>query len=164
MTIKLFCGKICSGKSYAAEKLSEKENAALLSVDELMLTVYEECLGENHRAAEKRCLGYLLKKAAELAALGVNVIIDHGFYQFAERDYARKYLANAGIKTEWHYMKSDDALRKKRLTQRNAALSLSPKREYIITMEMMARFDSLFEEPTQEEMTEFFIDFYFNGD
>lgn len=36
----LICGKRCSGKSTYAERLRDKNNAVILSVDEIMLGVF----------------------------------------------------------------------------------------------------------------------------
>ena len=41
----LICGKICSGKSYYARKLKEKEHAVILSRDEMtyeLITINEQ--------------------------------------------------------------------------------------------------------------------------
>ena len=119
----LTCGKICSGKSHYAGETAKDENALILSVDELMLAVHGECLGDKHKQAENMCLRYLLKKAAELSALDVNVIVDYGFPLRSERDYAREYLSSRGVEFEWVYLSSEDSVRKKRLNERNAALT-----------------------------------------
>ncbi|MCL2055431.1 MAG: ATP-binding protein [Oscillospiraceae bacterium] len=144
--VHLTCGKICSGKSYLAAHLAKKENALILSVDELMLTLHAQCLGDKHKEAETGCLEYLLQKAAEASALGVNVIIDYGFFLRNERAHARQFFQNQKITVKWHYLQADNATRKQRLLERNKKLTLSPKREHIITPEMMERFDSGFEE------------------
>ena len=36
----LICGKICSGKSYYARKLKEKEHAVILSRDEMTYVIF----------------------------------------------------------------------------------------------------------------------------
>ena len=37
--VLLICGKICCGKSTYAKKLKEENNAVILSVDEIMLSI-----------------------------------------------------------------------------------------------------------------------------
>lgn len=45
----LICGKICSGKSTYAEQLRVKNKTAiLLSVDEIMLSIFGQYIGERH--------------------------------------------------------------------------------------------------------------------
>ena len=44
----LICGKLCSGKTTYAKQLCSKQNAILLSVDELMLAMYDPYLGDRH--------------------------------------------------------------------------------------------------------------------
>ena len=49
-TVYLLCGKTGSGKSTFARTWQAERGAALLSVDELMLALFPEYLGEAHRA------------------------------------------------------------------------------------------------------------------
>lgn len=42
----MVCGKICSGKSTYAECLRKKNNAVLLSIDEIMLAMFGQHVGE----------------------------------------------------------------------------------------------------------------------
>ena len=46
--VYLICGKICSGKTTYAEKLCAENDAVLLSVDEMTLTVFGQNCGEKH--------------------------------------------------------------------------------------------------------------------
>ena len=41
----LICGKICSGKSTYAKKLAKTHNAVILSVDEIMLAIFDHGAG-----------------------------------------------------------------------------------------------------------------------
>ncbi|HOV25823.1 MAG TPA: AAA family ATPase [Pseudobacteroides sp.] len=44
--IIIMCGKICSGKSTYSQKLKKEINAVVLSCDELMLSLFDEQLGD----------------------------------------------------------------------------------------------------------------------
>ena len=57
--IILLCGEICSGKSTYANKIKLKYNAVILSCDELMLELFEEQLGNNHRIILQKVKNYL---------------------------------------------------------------------------------------------------------
>ena len=61
------CGKICCGKSYYSNKLKEKENAVILSCDELTSVLFNNNLGEKHDEMSKRICEYLLQKAVDIA-------------------------------------------------------------------------------------------------
>lgn len=148
------CGKVCSGKSVYIKRLAEKENIAAFSADELMLSVYDECLGENHRKAEFACMKYLIKKACELVGLGISAAVDAGFWFREERDWVRGYLEEKGVKAVWLYFEAGLDTRQKRLYARNVELESSSGREYIIDDEMLKRFDSLFEAPGEDEEME----------
>ena len=79
------CGKICSGKSYYAKELKEKEKAVILSCDELCRGLFDEDLGEKHDETVSRIQRYLRKKAIELVSVGCNVILDWGFWSAESR-------------------------------------------------------------------------------
>ena len=63
----LICGKICSGKSTWAKALCRESGALCLSVDELMLALLPERLGDLHDEVAARAQGYLLRQAARIA-------------------------------------------------------------------------------------------------
>ena len=44
----LICGRICSGKSHYAALLHDRENAVILSCDELTFALFDGQLGEAH--------------------------------------------------------------------------------------------------------------------
>ena len=72
----LICGKICSGKSTWAKALCRESGALCLSVDELMLALLPERLGDLHDEVAARAQGYLLRQAACIARAGVPVVLD----------------------------------------------------------------------------------------
>ena len=60
------CGKLCSGKSTYARKLQEELGAIILSIDELMLTLFPEGAGEMHDIYAKRTEQYLLAQSLKI--------------------------------------------------------------------------------------------------
>ena len=44
----LICGRICCGKTTYSKKLCAERNAVLLSVDEIMLSLFDQCCGDMH--------------------------------------------------------------------------------------------------------------------
>ena len=75
----LICGKICSGKSFYTETLRKKLGAAVLSCDEITLSVFDGNLGDKHDEICNRIHDYLFGKSVELLEIGVNIILEWGF-------------------------------------------------------------------------------------
>jgi len=84
----LVCGKICAGKTTYAKKLAEEIGAVILSVDEITLALFGQHLGDKHDEMVEKTKKYLFGKAAEIISVGVNVILDWGFWTREERQYA----------------------------------------------------------------------------
>lgn len=70
------CGKICSGKSYYANMIKEREKAVVFSIDEATYALIDNEQGEDFIPFAERTKKYLMKKAAEIVSLGCNVILD----------------------------------------------------------------------------------------
>ena len=47
--VTILCGRVAAGKSFLAAQ-AEREGALVLSCDQLMLTVFDGCLGAQHDA------------------------------------------------------------------------------------------------------------------
>ena len=73
------CGKICSGKTFYANKIKERENAVILSTDEVTFYLMDNEQGERYDDFAKRVNEYLMKKAIDIVRAGANVILDWGF-------------------------------------------------------------------------------------
>ncbi len=77
----LICGRICCGKSTYAQRLRlGRKGAAVLSIDEIMLAMFGQHVGEKHDYYGERTENYLLKKSLELLESGIDVILDWGFW------------------------------------------------------------------------------------
>ena len=155
----ILCGRIASGKSYYANKLKERSNAIVLSVDDLMLRLSDSCLGQQHDDTARRCELYFYALAEQMINSGIDVIIDYGYWSRADREEAKEYFRIKGIEAELHYIRIPEELRLKQLESRNERLSeeskkISTGRVYIIDEVLLQRLDSKFEEPSQEEVDE----------
>ena len=53
------CGKVCSGKTTYAKRLCKENGAVLMSVDEVMLTVFGNDVGERHEEITEKIKTYL---------------------------------------------------------------------------------------------------------
>ena len=153
----ILCGKIASGKSFYANILKEKNNAIILSVDELMLKLSDSCLGGRHDDIAIRCEKYFYGLAEQIISFGMDVIIDFGYWSQEERKEAKDYFNKRNIIFELHYIKITEKIRYNQLKQRNEklrdVLRVKPKeRVYIINDELLQRLDNKFEEPSNDEI------------
>ena len=99
MSVTIMRGKIGAGKSFTARRICEETGAVLLSVDEMMESVFgADCIGrENHVKAERGVLSFFLATAKRLDSLGIDAVIDHGFWLKKELDFAEAFLKENGI-------------------------------------------------------------------
>lgn len=153
----MLIGRIASGKTFIAKRMKKKKPAVLLSCDKLMLTLFDDCLGEHHNAMQAKCHRYLFGLSKEISASGSDVILDFGFWTKEQRRETEDYYRAANIKLKRIYIVSDEEERKKRLKKRNEAVANAEGRHYIITPEMLERFDSVFEKPEIWEYDELYI-------
>lgn len=145
----LVCGKICCGKSTYCEKLKHLRKAMVLSVDELVLPLFGEHLGERHEEITQKAQRYLLAKAAELLTLGVSVILDWGFWSAESRRSTKKFFAERGLKAELHYLEISDEEWRRRIDKRN---STDNSGAYFVDDALAAKCESVFQPPSPAEI------------
>ena len=151
--IILICGKICSGKTYYANRLKEKYNAVIFSTDELTFDLINNEQGEFYDSFAKKANRYLRKKAAETAAAGANVILDWGFWTRADRVEISDFLNAANVPYEWHYIDVNDDLWKKNIEERNQKiLDGNGGSDFFVDEGLLKKLLSMFEVPSEEEI------------
>lgn len=148
----MICGKICSGKSTYAQQLRVKNHAALLSVDEITLALFGQYCGEKHDDYVERTQNYLFDKSLELISVGINVVLDWGFWMKEERDFAREFYKSREIECEFHYIDISDETWKARLNKRNSAILAEETSAYYVDENLAAKFGALFEMPDKDEI------------
>lgn len=148
----LICGKICSGKSTYAEQLRIQNNAVVLSTDEITLALFGQHCGDKHDEYVERTQNYLFNKSLELIEVGINVILDWGFWLKEERDYAREFYNSRNIECEFHYIDISNATWKARLKKRNSEILAETTRAYYIDDNLADKFASIFEVPDADEI------------
>ena len=149
----LICGKICSGKSYYANIIKEKENAVILSTDEVTFDLTNNEQGENYDAFACKVNNYLRKKAVEIANVGCNVILDWGFWSKKSRKEITQFFKDNKINYEWHYVDIDLKSWQENIKKRNE-LILNGKGgcSFYIDEGLVLKLISNFEEPALQEM------------
>lgn len=148
----LICGKICSGKSFYAERLRKESKAVLLSCDEITLAVFGAYIGEKHDEICEKIQKFLFEKSLEIAEIGCNVILDWGFWQKDEREYAREFYKSRGIACEFHYIDVSDSVWRKSIAERNRAIDENRTSAYYVDDNLAAKFGALFEIPEKSEI------------
>ena len=147
------CGKICSGKSYYARSLAEKERAVILSCDELTKDLFDNNLGDRHDEMALRIWAYFKKKSVELVKVGCTVILDWGFWSRANRESLGAFCKAQGVLCEWHYIDVDDETWKRNIEERNArVLSGEGGSDYYLDEGLMGKLASMWEAPAKEEI------------
>jgi len=146
------CGKICSGKSTYAEGLRKSRSAVLLSIDEIMLAMFGQYVGEMHDEYVARTKKYLLGKSLEIIDSGINVVLDWGVWTKAERAEAREFFRSRGIDYELHYIDVSDAVWRERIAKRNKAISEGKINAYYVDENLAAKFGAIFEPPSEDEI------------
>ena len=142
------CGMICCGKSTYAKKLQTEQNAVILSIDDITLTLFPEGSGDMHDTYALRAEQYLLNLSIQILLAGVDVILDWGLWTKAMRNRIRRFYGYEGIKTELHYLRISPEEWKKRIEKRNA----SDEAAYYVDEGLLNKAKALFEEPCTEEV------------
>ena len=148
----LICGKICSGKSTYAQQLRIQNNAVLLSTDEITLAIFGQHCGDKHDDYVERTQNYLFNKSLELIEVGINVILDWGFWMKEERDYAREFYNSRNIECEFHYIDISVETWQARLQKRNSEILSEETNAYYIDDNLAKKFASIFEVPSEDEI------------
>ena len=153
----LICGKIASGKSVYAERIKQQENAVMLSVDELVLSILGSDLGDKHEEITERIQAYLFAKSVEIVRAGTNVLLDWGFWTKEKRQAARLFYESQGIACEFHYIDTPDEVWHRNITIRNQAVLDGKADAYYVDEGLMKKLESLFEEPAREEIDVWYV-------
>lgn len=149
--ITILCGRVAAGKTALAAHWKQETGAAVLSCDDLMLTVFDGCLGEAHDRTAMKCLTYLFSLAVQLDGLELDVVLDYGFWLRAERDAARAYLGARGVPHQLVLVEVPESVRRARLAARNVRLQTAQGRVYRIEGALLTRMDAKFEPPGPDE-------------
>ncbi|HWP61369.1 MAG TPA: ATP-binding protein [Candidatus Paceibacterota bacterium] len=144
-TLHILCGLPGSGKSTLAKKLESEHAALRLTPDEWM----ERIVGDGYSEDKRTVVETIQCEIAEQALrLGVNVILENGFWTRRERDELQARAKNCGADTKLYYLDvaRDELLR--RLNERNANL---PPNTFHIDESRLDDAITHFEVPTPDE-------------
>ncbi len=143
------CGKICCGKTTYARRLSEERNAVILSIDDVMLSLFPEGAGEMHDMYVLRVEKYLLSLSLRILRTGVDVILDWGLWTAEQRRRIRLFYQEQGVKSEIHYLRISPAEWERRIIRRNS----NPDADaYFVDEGLIQKVDKCFKEPASDEV------------
>lgn len=142
--LHLICGLPGSGKSTLARDLAAGENTIWLSPDEWMSRIVGDGYDEVRRAAVEQVQWDLAKK---LLRLGIDVVLDNGFWSRGERLSLRAEAASTGATTQIHFLDVPLAELKRRIAARNREEPL-----WVVEEDDLDNWLRLFEPPQADEM------------
>src|SRR5204862_8256337 len=119
-TLHLICGMPGTGKSTLAANLEREHQALRLTPDDWMAVL----VGGDGRDQEMRTKieGLQLNVAVRALELGLDVVLDNGFWSRRERDEYRTRAAAIGAETRLYYLDIPKEEAKRRVALRNQNL------------------------------------------
>lgn len=121
-TLHLIVGLPCSGKTTLARELEHCLPGMRLTPDEWHMTLFGDDLNHpDHNQRHASIEAMLWRQAERLLQLGMDVILDFGFWTRSERDDFRQRARRAGVKVRVHFLDLPLETLLARLAQRNAA-------------------------------------------
>ena len=150
--VYMMCGRLCSGKSTHARRIRDEKHAVILSVDEITLALFGQDAGDKLDEYVARTEEYLFRKSVEIAEMGIDVVLDWGFWTKKERDHARAFYRAHGIECELHYIHITDEEWEARLRKRNRDVIERKTDAYYVDQGLAEKFRAIFEKPAPGEI------------
>ena len=124
--------------------------ALRLSPDEWITRLYgADISDEALDAARDPVEAALWDLAARVLVLGLDVILEYGFWSASEREEFRRRAAQLGARSEVHFTQASESELLRRLARRNADL---PEGMFRIDEARLREWIGLFEAPSLEEL------------
>jgi predicted kinase len=155
-TLHLMVGLPGSGKTTLARKLEAEHSALRLTVDEWHVRLFgsdvhddsDEADFARHNGRHAAIEALLWETAARVLTLGVDVILDFGFWTRNERDELRAKAHDLGAGFKIHFADISEGLLLERIKARNAQL---PAGTFHIPEVKLKEWMLLFEPPSPDE-------------
>ena len=149
-TLHLMVGLPCSGKTTLARALEHQHSALRLTPDEWHIRLFgQDAEDPEHDGRHMLIEALQWDVASRALALGMNVVLDFGFWAREEREDYRSRARQLGASSEVHFLDLPERELLRRLAQRNAQPSALA---FHIPEEMMRRWFASFQKPTPEEL------------
>lgn len=155
--VYMICGKLCCGKTAYSQKLMKEKKAVILSVDEIMLSLYDHQLGDKHEEISHKVQRLLYDKSLEIVRSGISVILDWGFWRREDRQLAKSFYSAHDVPYEFHYICISDELWHLNIQNRNKAVQNNETQAYFVDENLSKKCQALFDAPEDGEI-DVFID------
>jgi len=120
-TLHLLCGFVGADKTTFARRLEREIPAVRFSPDEWIVRLYgHNPPAETFRDDYWRVVGLTWQQAERLLALGLEVILDFGFWSRASRDEARARAASLGVAYKLYFVHCPEDVMRRRIKERSA--------------------------------------------
>lgn len=148
-TIHLFCGKIASGKSTLAAKLSNAPRTVLISEDEWLGALFADRIstGADYLHYSSKLQIVITTHVTALLQAGTSVVLDFPANTVAQRRWMRQIVQESGAAHEMHVLDPPDEICLERLRARNA----NATHKFATTEEQFHQFAKHFIVPTEQE-------------
>ena len=150
--VYFICGKICSGKTYFAERLAERLQAVQFSVDHIMLTAGLDRIENAHEVLVPRIEHYLHQIALELAHCDIPSITDFGYWTARERAQVRELFYTRQVPTQWIYMDCGRQTWERNISLRNQAVVSGTEQAYYVDAGLRLKIEEQFQPPAPSEI------------
>jgi predicted kinase len=149
-TLHLMCGLPAAGKTTLARQLERALPALRLTPDEWITRVLGAQPPQRELDAAREPFEALQWEVASRALpLGVNVILDFGFWSRAEREDYQSRAHAIGAGSEVHYVEAPIEVLESRLARR---LEDGTPDTFQVTQEQLLAWAALFEPPSADEL------------
>jgi predicted kinase len=143
----MLCGLPGSGKTTLAKAMAEEAPAVRLCPDEWMTALEVDLFDQGFRT---RLELEFRRHALRLVRMGVDVVLENGFWTRAERTELRQAARAAGVPVHLRYLDVPFEELVRRLEVRNGLPGMAT-----ITRAMLTSYAALFEVPTKAELAQF---------
>lgn len=148
-TLFLICGLPGAGKTTLAKEIELARPALRLCPDEWIASIIADVTDRTELARLRSPVESIQWEVAKRALiLGVDVVLEWGFWSKAERTYYRRQAEALGAHVELRYLAVDRDELWARLSKRNANLPLGT---FTVTEDELDLWSSWFEPPTADE-------------
>ena len=150
-TLHMMVGLPGSGKTTEAKRLEQKYNALRLTPDEWQYFLYgHDISNPEHDERHTKVEELMWEITVKVLQLGVDVVLDFGFWTKSERDEFRRKAHAIGADSKIHYMDVPDDVIWERLSVRNK--SAGENAVFYVGKKEFDEWSELFEAPTKEEL------------
>lgn len=151
-TLHLMVGLPCSGKTTFAKRLEKEEGALRFTPDEWQLRLFHRRVYDahsDHDIMHDRIEKIMWDMAADALRLGVNVILDFGFWAKAERDDLRLRARQMGVGFKIHFM---DVPKDELLTRMSRRHEDDAYTTFVCETKYMEQWYASFQAPGEDEL------------